>query len=188
MVRVGFIVEGDSEKIVIESPKFKSFLDDNGIELIFPVVNAKGGGNLLPQNIDVYIERLEATGVDKIYVLTDLEEEQSVDLVRDRIKHNKVETIFIAVKALEAWFLSDSVAIGKWLGVEYSEIEPEKTEGKPWDRLKELAKDLGIRGPGSKTIFAKKMVKNYGFEIADAAEHPNCPSAKELINYFKSDV
>lgn len=55
MVRIGFIVEGDSEKIVIESVKFREFLRLNGFELVTPVVNAKGGGNLLPQNIEAYL-------------------------------------------------------------------------------------------------------------------------------------
>jgi hypothetical protein len=37
MVKVGFIVEGDSEKIVIESSDFKAFLQENDFELVNPV-------------------------------------------------------------------------------------------------------------------------------------------------------
>ena len=51
MVRIGFVVEGDTEKIVIESAAFCAWAKSQGIEICSPVVNAEGGGNLLPQNI-----------------------------------------------------------------------------------------------------------------------------------------
>ncbi|WP_339491425.1 MULTISPECIES: DUF4276 family protein [unclassified Pseudomonas] len=185
MVKVGFIVEGDSEKIVIESADFKAFLQANDFELVNPVVNAKGGGNLLPQNIDAYLARLDQQEVDRIVVLTDLEDEDSVDTVKERISNARIDITFVAVKALEGWFLADSNAIGKWLGVHnFDEPQPEQTPNKPWDRLKEISNGLGKRGPGNKTAFAKKMVKHYGFSIRQAASHPQCPSAKEIVSYF----
>ncbi|PYY70326.1 hypothetical protein CRX42_11985 [Pseudomonas jessenii] len=185
MVKVGFIVEGDSEKIVIESPDFKAFLQENDFELVNPVVNAKGGGNLLPQNIDAYLGRLDQQAVDVIVVLTDLEDEASVDLVRDRISNARINSIFVAVKALEGWFLADSVAMNKWLGIDdFYELQPEQTLNKPWDRLKEISTALEKRGPGNKTAFAKNMTKHFGFSIRQAASHPQCPSALELVRYF----
>ncbi len=84
MVKVGFIVEGDCERIVVESANFTKFLSDCGQELVTPVIDAKGGGNLLPHHIDAFIQVLEMKAVSKIYVLTDLEEEVSADVVRDR--------------------------------------------------------------------------------------------------------
>lgn len=48
MVKVGFIVEGDSEKIIIESYSFQQFLLNKGYELVRPVINAKGGGEFTP--------------------------------------------------------------------------------------------------------------------------------------------
>ncbi|TWC16206.1 MULTISPECIES: DUF4276 family protein [unclassified Pseudomonas] len=185
MVKVGFIVEGDSEKIVIESADFRALLLENDFELVNPVVNAKGGGNLLPQNIDAYLTRLDQQAVDRIVVLTDLEDEESVDVVRARVSNDRIDITFVAVKALEGWFLADSSAIRKWLDVHhFDEPQPEQTLNKPWDRLKEISNELGKRGPGNKTAFAKKMVKHYGFSIRQAASHPECPSAKELVSYF----
>lgn len=185
MVRVGFIVEGDSEKIVIESPDFKAFLQENEFELVNPVVNAKGGGNLLPQNIDAYLGRLDQQAVDIIVVLTDLEDEESVDLVKERISNARINSIFVAVKALEGWFLADSSAMNKWLGTDdFNELHPEQTLLKPWDRLKEISNALGKRGPGNKTAFAKKMTKHFGFSIRQAASHPQCSSAQELVHFF----
>jgi hypothetical protein len=186
MVRVGFIVEGDCERIVVESSKFKKLLTDAGYELVTPVIDAKGGGNLLPHNIEAFIQVLETRGVERIYVLTDLEDDDSVDIVRNRIQNQKLETVFVAVKALEAWFLADTQAMSQWLKQGYNEPQPERTIGKPYDRLKDIARELGTSGPGNKPAFAKKMIKHFGFSVARAAEHPECTSARELVDYFRA--
>lgn len=179
MVKVGFIVEGDTEKIVIESALFQTWASQQGVEICKPVLDAKGGGNLLPQNIEPLIERLRCSKPDHIVILTDLEHDPDMEAVRKRIGDKHTKLVFIAVKAIEAWFLADSSALGKWLGISVSEIWPEKTKGMPWERLKELAAELNLRGPGaSKPAFAKKITKKCGFSISNAAQHPNCPSAK----------
>lgn len=190
MVKVGFIVEGGSEKIIVESEAFKSMLNDNDFELVTPVIDAKGGGNLLPQNIDVFVERLLAKDVEQILVLTDLEDESSTEVVRQRIQHEKVTFTFIAVKALEAWYLADSDAMKRWLKVdEFNEPAPEQTPGKPWERLKQIAQTLEKPGPGSNKIaFAKRMVKYWKFDIQNAGRHPDCASAAELVTYFSSET
>lgn len=184
MVKVGFIVEGDTEKIIIESPAFVSWAKSQGIEICSPVIDAKGGGNLLPQNIQPMINQLQSRDLNCIFILTDLEDSESPDAVRSRIGSEFVDSrfIFIAVKAIESWFLADTAALRLWLEVEdVYENMPEATEGMPWDRLKALAAELNKRGPGgSKNAFAKRMVKHYGFSIANAAAHPACLSAKEF--------
>lgn len=187
MVKVGFIVEGDSEKIVIESEKFKNFLQKNGFELADPVINAKGAGNLLPDNIEPSIERLEKAGAENLYILTDSDGE-SIEKVKERIKHTKITAYFIAVKALEAWFLADTQAMRYFLQDEDFEGEeyPEQTQFMPWERINEIVKEHKItKGRGTnKVAFAKKMVKYWSFSIENAAKHPNCPSAREVIEYF----
>ena len=37
------------------------------------------------------------------------------------------------------------------------------------------------RGPGSKKVFARKFIRDYGFDIGRASEHPACPSAKYFV-------
>lgn len=186
MVKVGFIVEGSTEKIVIESQHFQTWAIEQGIEIISPVIDAEGGGNLLPQNIEPMIRQLRLDQPDHIVILTDLEYDASPEDVRLRIGSEYTNLVFIAVKALEAWFLADTNALRKWLGVDVYEDKPEETVGMPWDRLKELSAELGKRGPGTtKPGFAKKMVKSYGFSVPNAAGHPNCPSIK---NFYDSLV
>jgi hypothetical protein len=182
MVKVGFIVEGDTEKILVESDNFKKWLINSDIELIRPVLNAKGGGNLLPENIDPMIVQLKQNQAEFIVILTDLEYETSEESVKNRISNPHTNLIFVAIKAIEAWFLADSSAMNKWLEVDsFYEERPEQTPDLPWERLKEIARDLDKRGPGSsKPAFAKKMVNYYDFQFNQSASHANCPSAKRF--------
>lgn len=181
MVKVGFIVEGDSEKVLIESAGFKNWASDQGLEICSPVINAKGGGNLLPHHIKPMLAQIERSQPDHIVILTDLEDATDVEAVKARITTEHTDLIFIAVKALEAWFLADTYAMRRWLNApEFFEPTPEQTLGMPWDRLKEVAKAYGSRGPGSnKVLFAKKMCGvALRYELEEAAAHPACPSAK----------
>ncbi len=111
MVKVGFIVEGDTELIIVNSPAFIAFLHANDFELVTPVIDAKGGGNLLPKYVDNFVARLKNVGAERICILTDLEDAASVADVQARIAHQDVDISFIAVKAVEAWFLADSEAM-----------------------------------------------------------------------------
>ncbi len=180
MVKLGFIVEGYSEKIVVESKTFKKWLVNNGISIAHPVINAEGGGNLLPKHLKEAIQRLTHQEVDHIVILTDLECEPDEDAVRQRIGNQYTNLIFIAVKALEAWYLADTEAMRKWLKVDsFYENKPQETPAMPWDRLGDIAKELNKRGTGpSKPKFAKIMVDHCGFDVVRAAQHPHCPSAK----------
>ena len=189
MVKVGFIVEGDTEKILMESGTFRKWCDTNGIAVVDPVINAQGGGNLLPKYLSNHIARLSKNGTpDKIVVLTDLEREPNVTEVRNRIQTGDIDFIFVAVKAIEAWFLADSAAMSSCLGEKgFHEDFPEKTPNMPWERIKQIAREKKQRGPGaSKPGFARKMTGNHGFSIERAAKHPNCPSAKEFHDTLKA--
>ncbi|HCC4393441.1 TPA: hypothetical protein M5M71_004378 [Escherichia coli] len=188
MVKIGFIVEGDTESIIVNSPAFIAFLRTNNFELVTPVIDAKGGGNLLPKYVDNFVARLRNVGAERICILTDLEDAASVADVQARIAHQDVDISFIAVKAVEAWFLADSEAMKKWLKVDaFNEALPEATTEMPWDRLKEISCELGKQGPGSsKTAFARRMVTHHGFDIQGSARHPACTSARELVDWFEN--
>ncbi len=179
-MRLGFIVEGDSEKIMIESAPFQRWARAQGFEICSPVINARGGGNLLPHHMAPMMAILARSQPDHVVVLTDLEDAPSVDAVKARITDTHTSLVFVAVKALEAWFLADTDAMRAWLKrPSFAETFPEATPGMPWDRLKEVAKEQGTQGPGTnKVIFAKRFCKHHNFQIANAAAHPACPSAK----------
>jgi len=186
VVKIGFIVEGDTEKILLESKNFKDWTKIIGIDICHPIENATGSGNLLPKNIVPLVERLKLQAPAYIIILTDLEHDFDKKAVFERIGTEYTQFIFIAVKAIEAWFLADTLALNKWLKLEdvYEDF-PEATPALPWERLKMLANEHNKRGPGgSKPAFALQMTKHHGFSLERAASHANCPSAKEFYDFL----
>ncbi|ASM76558.1 hypothetical protein VITFI_CDS0779 [Vitreoscilla filiformis] len=128
MVRLGFIVEGDSEKIMVESANFKRWANAQGLEICRPVINARGGGNLLPQHMASMVATLTKSQPDHVVVLTDLETAPDIETVKVRITDTHTSLIFVAVKALEAWFLADTEAMRAWLKQPaFVEASPEQT-------------------------------------------------------------
>lgn len=187
MVSVGFIVEGETEKQLLESEMFRQWLAQQGLTIAGNVVDAKGSGNLLPENLNCYVQVLASKSADKIVVLTDLEREPLVERVRARIgAHPRIEVVFVAVKAIESWFLADSDALSRWLHASHREEFPEATSAMPWDRLRELAALYNVRGTGpSKPVFAKRFLAHCAFDLERAAQHLNCPSAREFVETLK---
>lgn len=183
MVTVGFIVEGPSDKIVVQSQGFLQWLDQYGICLAMPIVVAGGHGSMRSERIDVMARNLrkQSSDIDKVVLLADLDPDENVRCITERkalVHSDKVDLVVIARKAIEAWFLADSSAMRDWTkDPTFFERRPEETSGTAWGRLKEIGKDVG-RGPGtSKVAFAKRFAGKHGFTIRDAAKHPNCPSA-----------
>jgi hypothetical protein len=69
MVRIGFICEGETEKIIVESEGFRKGLLDLNLEFV-KAIDATGNGNLLPKNIAAFIHNLEREGAEKVLILT----------------------------------------------------------------------------------------------------------------------
>ena len=181
---LGFIVDGPSDKIVVESDSFSRWLDDRGMRRRDPVVVV--GGQMRGGGIGGLSRLLRKQGGDIDYVvqLTDLDPDASVPCISARrafVESPEVDLVVVAKKAIESWFLADSVAMRDWTRDRgYFEMEPEKTARMPWERLKEIGVSLG-RGPGSKVSFSKRIVRRHGFSITGAAAHPKCPSAQYFV-------
>ncbi len=59
MVTVGFVVEGASEKRLVESELFRKWLrEDCNLEVVDPVVDAAGNGNMCSRNIETFVKNL----------------------------------------------------------------------------------------------------------------------------------
>ncbi|MCP4111921.1 MAG: hypothetical protein GY749_41395 [Desulfobacteraceae bacterium] len=50
----------------------------------------------------------------------------------------------------------------------------------PFDALKSLLVEKAGIGPGNKVSFTRKALR-LGFSVDNAANHPNCPSAKYFV-------
>jgi hypothetical protein len=94
--------------------------------------------------------------------------------------------VCVAVRAIEAWFLSDTAAMQSFLHTsEFYEEFPEQ-ENNPFERIKHWSQMFRGRGVQDKKILARNMVHNSNFSIENAAAHPNCHSAKYFIEKLKS--
>jgi len=182
MVKVAFIVEGDVEKIIVEECFIKtSWLAAKGIEPTGPVINVGGGGNLCSQNIDFFIEQAKTHNPDKIIILTDLECDPCITKTKERLGDCNICIIIIAKKSFEAWFLADDVLLANMTNGGCRHFEsPELTEDMPFNAFKSLLVEHIGRGSGDKVRLAKKVSKQ-GFDVENAAKHPNCQSARYFV-------
>lgn len=182
MVKMGFIVEGDTEKILLESQDFKNVITELKADYIPEIINAEGNGNLLPKNIQKYISILLAKGATKIIVLTDLDNDSCVTETKNRINLHSDQICIVSKKKIESWFLADTEALKIFIASNITVFEnPEDIEN-PFDEIKRLKiTKIGRGFVNSKRYLANAMVAN-GFSIIKAASHPNCSSAKYFIN------
>lgn len=180
MVKVGFICEGESDKIIIDSVAFGKILKDLNIEKV-NAINADGVSELNDSKRIVHRQRLLNQGAACVIVLRDKDEIECFTKIKGNYNIDKIEHFVIAEKELESWFLADGEALTKCLGLEKPfSLEFPEIQSEPFEFIK------NYRGGGikSKTSFAKKMVL-LGFSIENAANHPNCHSAKYFIKKLK---
>ncbi|MEO8147652.1 MAG: hypothetical protein ABI723_08455 [Bacteroidia bacterium] len=184
MVEVGFICEGKTEFLIVTSTAFKDFLSKNNLTFI-NAIDVTGNKNLLPKNIDVFCEELTQQGAEVIFILSDLDLDKCVTITKNRIGSCRNSITIISKKEIESWFLADSKTISGLMTQNYFFEFPEQ-EIKPIETLKEEFKLKATRGiRNSKIKFALKMI-NSGFSIENAAQHPNCTSAKYFIEKLKA--
>ena len=101
MVKLGFIVEGETEKILLESEIFKDLLSKFKLDYVSEIVDAGGNGNLLPKNIEKLSAILIDKGASKIIVLTDLDKDKCVTETKNRISPLENHICVISKKEIE---------------------------------------------------------------------------------------
>ena len=187
MVRIGFVVEGQTEKVFIESKAFRRWLEKKEMRLVDPVLSANGHGNMrrwaaMGESGWTMLLRKQTGDLDRIVVLADLDPSPAVPCITARknlIDSEAADLVVVARKAIESWFLADTKAIARWTTDDsYYEAHPEATPGMPWDRFKEISR---VKRGRSKVLFAMQLINEHGFDIARAAEHPECPTARYFV-------
>ena len=165
VVNIGFICEGYSELFILESLNFNEILKELKLNCV-GVINVKGNGNLLPRNIVTHRDNLFELGAEKIFVLTDLDQNACITKTKERITEYENQTIIIAVKQIEAWFLADLVTMKQIFRGNFNFDFPENEEV-PFDSIRNLYFNKfqqGIVGRDEKKKLAKRMLNN-GFSI-----------------------
>ncbi len=181
MVKVAFIVEGKVEKIFIDFLENTGWFREKNIKKVAPTIDAKGGGNLCPQNMQLFVEQAKTFNPDKIFILTDLECDPCVEKTKERLGECDICVVVLAKKAIEAWFLADGEILRKFTQSQLFYFEyPERTELMPYDVFKSILMRYTGRGT-NKVKLAKNIFRN-GFDIERVAEHPECASAKYFVD------
>ena len=186
MVKLGFIVEGGSEKIILQSPGFFSYLQAISVQFIPEIIDAEGNGNLLPHNIVEFTKILEEKGATKIIVLTDLDLDQCITLTKQRISPLPNHVVVVSVKQIESWFLADTVAICNFLNDQNYHCEYPESQDNPFSEIKNLRIARNGRRVSDKKILARLMIRS-GFLIEEAAKHPNCNSVKYFLQTIERE-
>jgi Domain of unknown function (DUF4276) len=181
MVKIGFIVEGATEKIILDSTAFRSFLTKHQIDFVPNVIDAVGNGNLLPKNVGPFISRLTDQGATIIFVLTDLDEDQCITLTKQRLELPPDHFAIVSVKQIESWFLADSEAMSRFLNTPNFLFDNPESLNNPFTEIEKLRLEKMGRGLKHKKVLANQLVYKFNFSIETAANHPNCPSAKYFL-------
>lgn len=179
MVKLGFIVEGDTEKIILQSDAFQDYLRKLELNFIEKVVNVGGADKLLPKFLEPITNILVDEGATHIFILTDLDEDKHVNKTKERIEAQDIHIVVIAIKTIEAWFLADTDTISAFFQEKMYFEYPEQIDN-PFEAIKELRLSKLGRGVSSKKILARILLK-CGFSIEKAAQHPHCSSAQYFI-------
>jgi hypothetical protein len=137
MIKIGFICEGRTEQILLQSSSFEKLLASYNLESL-PIINAEGSGNLLPHNIEGYLTRLEQQGAQMIVILTDLDEDICITETKKRISAREQDIVVIAVKKIEAWFLACSTTMQQILGQPGFHFANPENENDPFEKINAL--------------------------------------------------
>ena len=187
MVKIGFIVEGATEKIILEKSDLFPLLRENNIEFVAEIINDEGNGNLLPHNINPYSRALVDKGATKIFILTDLDEEQCITKTKNRIGSSAHRIVCVSIKTIEAWYLADQEAMRTFLGFATFDCAAPQEIIDPFQFIKTLRLQHSSRGVADKKILANLMIKS-GFTIKKAAGHPLCLSAHYFLKRILETV
>lgn len=183
MVKVGFICEGRTEKMILDSMQFRELLLSLNIEIVEDVIDVKGNGNLLPKHLEAQSKALFVKGAEHIVILTDRDAEPCITTVRERVLPPNKHSLVVAVQQVEAWFLADTIAIRSLIGDAAYEAESPESHEAPFEELRLLLVAKTGRGIPTKRLLAKRILK---VTTSPSPAQPSTPIAQVRLTLYKS--
>ncbi|TKT92069.1 hypothetical protein [Dyadobacter frigoris] len=176
MVRLGILCEGESETYILKSDLFQNWLYENNIDLV-EIRIVKSKNQYWEDRLESHILILQDLNVEQILIMVDLDEDACITETKNKIVVGGNQHIVVSVKEFENWYLADNVAVSKLIGRNVNIDYPENDDAV--GTIIQLNNGRGFGG--SKPRLAMKM-RNNGFSIQNAANHPNCPSATYFLS------
>ncbi len=176
MVKYGFIVEGNTEKILFRSEAFLNYMKSLNIDFIPEIIDAKGSGNLLPHHISEFTQILIDKGAITIFIISDLDTDECITKTKERIKPTEIHQCIINKKMIEAWFLADIEAMRNYLGsTDFICNNPEDIEN-PFEEIKKQRLTFKNKGVNDKKILARNILSS-GLSFERITSNLQCSSA-----------
>lgn len=154
---IGFVVEGSSDKKVIEEICKK-------IHVKPEIRHKRPGGGISPRKTESYAkDLLYKKSCKKVIILKDSHCSDPAEVerkTRDKIKFNENVKICIVVHAIESWLLADEEAIGDYLSSKIKEIHNPENACKPEEVLGGIFKKNGreyLKGGEDPREIAKRL-------------------------------
>jgi hypothetical protein len=178
MVKIGFICEGLTDKLILKSVKFNLLLQSLGLECID--INDRGGRDKVKYKLSTFLQILLDKGAEKVVVIVDLDKDPCITHTKEWLTSYDSQITIIAVKEVESWLLADSETMSKFLEIDFEEQYPEAIQD-PKRHLLKLCEPKFSPAIFNITKVFERIIDN-GFNIENAATHPNCHSAQYFIN------
>lgn len=140
MIKVGFLVEGDSDRKLLESQSFKDFFRECQIDVI-NIIATKGCYNMSSNKVEVFVNKLKKLkkSPDKIILLADMNSAPCYTKRIKNFKHADIDLIIIAKQSIESWLLADTKAMQKKTGnQQFKENTPENIAEGAWPKLQNI--------------------------------------------------
>jgi hypothetical protein len=192
VVKIGFIVEGPSDAMIIRSEQYNKLLTQLNLQFIDIVIpegkthffHPKADFKFIEAKVSSYIQRLNDKGAEVICFIVDQDEEPCFTSVKEKIPFSNQHHVIICKRNLEAWYMADESMMSELLKSKYSCKDPESIIA-PFEEIKKLMLEKTNRGIGDKIFLAKRVI-NAGFNIENAAKHNNCTSARYFLQKLQS--
>ena len=182
MVKIGFIYDGETEKVILGSPMFIEFLNKYNFELAGHI---KYTGGKIERDTNMLLNR---KSVEKVIILKDLEqlptEKDLINQLKSKEKITNKNIIVIVKKMFEAWLLADTNTIKKIL--RQKKLKPFNNPENETNPHSTLQNKLGSKYKNlGKPAIAKLFIR-HGFTINNAAKHKQCHSAKNFLKIIEN--
>ncbi len=184
MVKVGFIVDGETEMKLFNSSEIKKQLEDSFDLKIEGVVKYSGANSIKNETEDFLNKETNIV----VIVLKDLEQLPDVNTLKKQIENNdkltKDNILVVANKMIEAWFLADTQTL-KNINSKLLKVKNPEAYTDPKSELKRRLQQVNKNYRKLTEVTTANLFIRNGFSFENAAEHEQCHSAKKFVEVLK---